>query len=165
MLRCDGSSFRSHSWDAIFCSHVLQIVEDVRQCLSEIVRCLSPRGLLIVAGGIGGARGQIGARIGNEWWSELRRMFPRPRRTRSSREPGELRSACESIGFTVEIKEARFMATGADLAEMYRIRWMPLVASAERAAAEQILGRVEHEYGATKIEMTETLLVGSRGSN
>ena len=163
---CDAMAlpFRSGIWDAVFCSHVLQIVDDVRQCLSEIVRCLAPRGMLIVAGGPLGALRQMDGLIGTHWSSGLRRMVSRAARARRSLGPGDLRRACESLGLSVQIKELSFTATGADLAEGYRVRRLPLMERGEREAAERILAKIEREHGATQVELTETLLFGSRAS-
>lgn len=160
LVRCDARAlpFRSHRWHAIFCSHVLQLVDDLHQCLADIARCLSPGGLLIIAGGVTGARRQMAEAIGDSHWSKLAELFPRAASRRQRRDPDEYRRACEEARLTVESKTVRFVVTLADLAEWYQVRWLPLLAEPARRAAEQILSDAIGARRAHQIELSEALL-------
>lgn len=160
LVRCDAGvlAFRSHRWAAIFCSHVLQLVDDLPQCLTEIARCLAPDGLLIVAGGAVGARRNMAEALGSEHWSKLEELFPRAASGRRRRDPDEYRKACEGVGLTVESKAVGFNVTLADLAEWYRVRWLPVIAEPARREAERILADAIGARGADKLELSETLL-------
>jgi SAM-dependent methyltransferase len=150
--------FRAGVWDVIFCSHVLQMVPDVASCLRGIGLCLKPGGLLVVAGGGGRMGGQMFANLTDE----QRAILGAGRRGRRAREGIRdlelIQDTCKAEGFAVERKRLPLTVTGAELAEWYRIRWIPVLEESMRAAVEQVLEQVMTERGAEQFESAETLL-------
>ena len=160
LLCCDATvlPFRPDSFEAIFCSHVLQFVADLPQCLAEIARCLRPGGTLIVAGGEFGVRERLKVLIGDERWSQFARELPRPRDVHVSRRLIEYQQAAESAGLLVDQREVEFSGSLADLAEFYRVRWLPLLEPSSQISLSADLDSVIGEHGAEQISLTESLL-------
>jgi SAM-dependent methyltransferase len=160
LTACDAAAlpFRSGTWDAIFCSHVLQFVKDLARCFGEIDRCLTAGGTLVIAGGDLGTRERLRTMIDDPRWSRFREELPRPRDVGWRRNLAEYQRAAEGAGFDVEPRQTGFTVTWPDLAEFYRIRWLPLVESPTRAALNDLLDQVaaggEHE----EIRLSESLL-------
>jgi SAM-dependent methyltransferase len=148
--------FRAGSFDVVFCSHVLQMVPDVGGCVCGIGAILKPGGTLVIAGGGDGMGSQLFESFSDEQRAILRAGRRSDRVRDAGREP--IQSACEANGFAVERKRFPFVVTGAELAEWYRIRWIPVMENSNRAAAEQVLEQITTERGAEQFEAAETLL-------
>jgi len=149
--------FRTSAWDVIFCSHVLQMVPDLGGCIRGIGIALKPDGLLVVAGGGDGMGGQLPANLTAEQRDVLR-AGRRVGRRAGVRAREQIRETCEAAGFAVELKRFPYTVTGAELAEWYRIRWIPVMEESIRAAVEQVLEQITTERGAEQFEAAETLL-------
>ncbi|HKN00442.1 MAG TPA: class I SAM-dependent methyltransferase [Candidatus Binataceae bacterium] len=160
LVSCDATAlpFRAGCWQSVFCSHVLQFVTDLPRCFSEIGRCLTPAGVLTVAGGELGTRERLRLVIGDARWAVFRDSLPRPRDVRVHRDLADYRRAAETAGFHVESRKVDFMATWADVAEFYRVRWLPLIDSSSRAMLSDILADITVERGTDQIELAESLL-------
>lgn len=160
LLCCDATvlPFRSDSFDAIFCSHVLQFVADLPRCLAEITRCLGPGGTFIVAGGEFGVRERFKVLIGDERWTQFVRDLPRPRDVLVRRSLIEYRQAAESAGLRVDQRQVEFNVSFTDLAEFYRVRWLPLLEPSSRASMSATLDGISGEPGSEQLKLTESLL-------
>jgi|SRR5208282_499500 len=153
--------FRTGAWDVVFCSHVLQMVPDLGGCLRGIGVSLKPGGLLAVAGGGNGMGGQLLASLTGEQRA-LRAGRHGGFARAGVRDHELIRETYEAAGFAVEWKRFPFIVTGAELAEWYRIRWIPVIEDSLRAAAEQVLEQVMAERGAEQFEAAETLLLACK---
>ncbi|MGO9451231.1 MAG: class I SAM-dependent methyltransferase [Candidatus Binataceae bacterium] len=160
LVSCDATAlpFRTGCWQSIFCSHVLQFIADLPLCFSEIARCLTPAGVLVVAGGELGTRERLRMVIGDARWAAFRDSLPRPRDVRVRRAMVDYQRAAETAGFRVDSRKVDFMATWADIAEFYRVRWLPLLDSSSRATLSDMLADITAERGTDQIELVESLL-------
>jgi ubiquinone/menaquinone biosynthesis C-methylase UbiE len=160
LLSCDATvlPFRSACFEAIFCSHVLQFVVDLAQCLGEISRCLRPGGTFIAAGGEFGVRERLKVLVGDQRWAQFAKELPRPRDVHVRRGLIEYRQAAESAGLVVDQRKVEFSGSWADLAEFYRVRWLPLLETSARVALSAILIALTTERGNEPISLTESLL-------
>jgi SAM-dependent methyltransferase len=163
---CDAHvlPFKSAVWNGVFCSHLLQFIADLPRCLREIARCLSDGGTLIIAGGEFGTAERLKQMLGDARWSAFRSELPRPRGSHRHRTLEDYRDAATAAGFTVEARRIPFNCTAADLAEFYRVRWLPLVAPEPRAAMSTALDELMRAHGGEEIAMEEALLLCHKGS-
>jgi SAM-dependent methyltransferase len=150
--------FRNAAWDVVFCSHVLQMVPDVGGCVCGIGEALKPGGLLAVAGGGNQMGGQMLANLTEEQRAILGAGRRGGRARAGIRDLDLIKTTCEGAGFVVERKRLPLTITGAELAEWYRIRWIPVMEDSMRAATEQVLDQLMTERGAEQFETAETLL-------
>ena len=160
LLACDATllPFRSNWFEAIFCSHVLQFVADLPRCFGEVTRCLRGGGTFIIAGGEFGVRERLKVLVGDERWAQFARELPRPRDARVRRSQADYRQAAESAGLRVEERQVEFSGSWADLAEFYRVRWLPLLDSSARTSWSAILDSLAEEHGGERIDLAESLL-------
>ena len=160
LLSCDATvlPFRSDSFEAIFCSHVLQFVADLPRCLAEIVRCLRPGGTFIVAGGEFGVRERLKVLLADERWAQFARELPRPRDVHVRRSLIEYQQAAELAGLRVDQRQVEFSGSLADLAEFYRVRWLPLLEPSSRTSLSATLDGIVAHRGTEQISLTESLL-------
>ena len=154
--------FRTGAWDVIFCSHVLQMVPDVASCVRGIGACLKPGGLFAVAGGGGRMGGQMFANLSDEQRAILGAGRRGGRARETVRDLELIQETCKAAGFAVERKRLPLTVTGAELAEWYQIRWIPVLDDSMRAAVEQVLEQVMTERGAEQFESAETLLLARK---
>ncbi len=160
LVACDAAAlpFRSAVWQSIFCSHVLQFIDDLQRCFAEINRCIAHGGILIVAGGELGTRERLKMMMNDERLAVFQRELPRPRDAAPRRSFIEYQQAARTAGFEVESRNVEFRASWADLAEFYRVRWLPLVEPEVRASLAGILEEVLVARGAEQLTLSETLL-------
>jgi len=160
LISCDATvlPFRSDSFEAIFCSHVLQFVADLPRCLTEIARCLAPEGTFIVAGGEFGVRERLKILVGDERWTQFARELPRPRDVHVRRNLLEYQQTAEAAGLRVDQRKVEFGGSWADLAEFYRVRWLPLLEPSSRVALSATLDGIVGERGSEQISLSESLL-------
>ena len=160
LISCDAMvlPFRSGFFEVIFCSHVLQFVTDLPRCLGEIARCLVTGGTFIIAGGEFGVRERLKVLVGDERWAQFARGLPRPRDVHVRRSLLEYQQAAEAGGLQVDQRKVEFGGSWADLAEFYRVRWLPLLEPSSRAALSATLDSIAGERGAEQIRLSESLL-------
>jgi ubiquinone/menaquinone biosynthesis C-methylase UbiE len=150
--------FRSASFRAIFCSHVLQFVTDLPRCIAEIARCLAPGGTFIIAAGELGIRQRLRTLLGDTRWSVFRAELPRPRDVRIRRSLADYQDAAQRAGLSVDLQTVEFIVTWADLAEFYRVRWLPLYDSSAQVSLAKVLDELVSERGNAPFQMNESLL-------
>ena len=150
--------FSAGAWDVVFCSHVLQMVPDIAGCIRGVGECLKPGGLLAVAGGGGRMGGQMFANLTDEQRAILGAGRRGGRAREGVRDLELIQDTCKAQGLAVERKRLPLTVTGAELAEWYRIRWIPVLEDSMRATVEQVLEQVTAERGAEQFESAETLL-------
>ncbi|SRR5579885_315168 len=160
LVACDAAAipFRAGVWQAVFCSHVLQFIRDLPRCFSEIIRCLACGGTLIVAGGEFGTRERLRMAIGDARWAAFRNELPRPRDVPFRRSLSECRRIAGDAGFEVDSCEVEFIVTWADLAEFYRVRWLPLVERNSQTGLQRILEEIIASRGSECLTLAESLL-------
>jgi ubiquinone/menaquinone biosynthesis C-methylase UbiE len=160
IVACDATvlPFRSASFRAIFCSHVLQFVADLPPCVAEIARCLAPGGTFIIAGGEIGVRERLKMLRGDTRWSAFQTELPRPRDVRIRRSLGDYQDAARRAGLSVDSQRVAFTVTWADLAEFYRVRWLPLYESSAQVSLGRLLDEMVSERGNESFQMNESLL-------
>ena len=107
--------FRSASFRAIFCSHVLQFVADLPRCIAEIARCLAPGGTFTIAGGELGVGQRLKMLLGDMRWAAFRAELPRPRDVRVRRSLADYQAAAQQAGLSVDPQRVEFIVTWADL--------------------------------------------------
>ncbi len=165
MVVCDATvlPFRSASFRAIFCSHVLQFVTDLARCLAEIARCLAPGGTFIIAGSELGVHERLKMLLGDARWSTFRAELPRPRNVRIRRSLGDYQDAAQRAGLCVEPQRVDFTVTCADLAEFYRVRWLPLYDASAQVSLAGVLDELVSERGNESFQMNESLLFCQQG--
>jgi ubiquinone/menaquinone biosynthesis C-methylase UbiE len=154
--------FRTASFRAIFCSHVLQFVADLPPCIVEIARCLAPGGIFVIAGGELGVRERLKILLGDERWSTFRAEMPRPRDVRIRRTLADYQDAAQRAGLSVDSQSVEFSATWANLAEFYRVRWLPLYDSSAQTTLAGVLEELVSERGEESFQMNESLLFCQR---
>ena len=151
--------FSSAVWECIFTSHVLQFVANLGGCVVDIARCLTPGGVLIIAGGELGVRERFSKMITDQRWSMLAHTLPRPRNmTAERRALNDYRDAATNAGLTVELHRAPFTVTLGDIAEFYQVRWLPLLDDSAQSKLSEVLTDLAAERGAEEFELTEPLL-------
>ena len=150
--------FRAASFRAIFCSHVLQFVADLPRCVAEIARCLAPRGTFVIAGGEFGVRERLKILLGDVRWSAFRAELPRPRDVRVRRSLADYQDAAQRAGLRVDAQRVDFTVTWADLAEFYRVRWLPLYEPSAQVTLAGVFGELVSERGNESFQMNESLL-------
>ena len=155
--------FRFASFRAIFCSHVLQFVADLPRCVAEIARCLAPAGTFIIAGGEFGTGERLKMLLGEIRWAALRAELPRPRNIRTRRSPGDYQDAAQRAGLSVEPQGVDFTVTCADLAEFYRVRWLPSCESYAQETLAGVLDELVSERGSESFQMNESLVFCRQG--
>jgi len=154
--------FRAASFRAIFCGHVLQFVADLAPCIVEIARCLAPGGTFVIAGGEVGVRERLKILLRDQRWSAFRAEMPRPRDVRIRRTLADYQDAAQRAGLRVDSQSVEFSATWADLAEFYRVRWLPLYDSSAQTSLAGILEQLVSERGDESFQMNESLLFCQR---
>jgi ubiquinone/menaquinone biosynthesis C-methylase UbiE len=155
--------FRSASFRAIFCSHVLPFVADLPRCVAEIARCLATGGTFIVAGGEFGVSERLKALLGEIRWAALRAELPRPPKAGTRRSPDDYQDAAQRAGLGAEPQAVDFTVTCADLAEFYRVRWLPLCESRAQTTLAGVLDELVSERGSESFQMNESLLFCRQG--
>ena len=150
--------FRPASFRAIFCSHVLQFVADLPRCVAEVARCLAPGGTFVIAGGEFGVRERLKILLGDLRWSAFRAQLPRPRDVRIRRSLSDYQGAAQLAGLTVDSHTVEFTVTWADLAEFYRVRWLPLYDPSAQVTLARVLDELVSERGNESFQMNESLL-------
>jgi SAM-dependent methyltransferase len=150
--------FRSASFRAIFCSHVLQFVADLPRCVAAIARCLAPGGTFIIAGGELGVGGRLKTLLGDMRWSALRAELPRPRDVRIRRGSADYQDAAQRAGLRVDLQRVEFTVTWADLAEFYRVRWLPLYEPSAQGSLAGVLDELVSARGNESFQMNESLV-------
>jgi len=160
LVSCDATllPFRSESFRTIFCSHVLQFVGDLPRCIEDIARCLLRGGTLVICGGEFGVRERLRMMIGDERWAQFVKELPRPRGAHIRRGLVEYERAAETAGLRVDRRGAAFVGTWADLAEFYRVRWLPLVEASSRTSLTTVLEDLVAVRGGEQIDLAESLL-------
>ena len=160
VVACDAEvlPFGLASFRVIFCSHVLQFVADLPRCVGEIARCLAPGGTFIIAGGEVGVRERLKILLGEPRWSVFRTELPRPRNVLIRRGLDDYQNAARLAGLSVEPRRVEFTVTWADLAEFYRVRWLPLLESSAQAPLARLLDESLSERGTESFKMEESLL-------
>jgi len=154
--------FRPASLHAIFCSHVLQFVADLPRSFAEIARCLVPGGTFVIAGGEFGVRERLKILLGDVRWSAFRAEPLRPRDVRIRRSLADYQDAAERAELRVDSQTVEFSVTWADLAEFYRVRWLPLYDSSAQATLAGVLEELVSERGNESFRMNESLLFCQR---
>jgi len=150
--------FRPASFHAIFCGHVLQFVADLPRCIAEIARCLTPGGTFIIAGGEFGVRERLRILLGDPRWSAFRAELPRPRDVRIRRSLADYQDAAQRAGLSVDSQRVEFTVTWSDLAEFYRVRWLPLHEPSAQTPLGGVLDELVSERGKESLQIDESLL-------
>ena len=150
--------FRPASFRTVFCSHVLQFVADLPRCVAEIARCLASGGTFVIAGGEFGVRERLKILLGDLRWSAFRAELPRPRDVRIRRSLADYQDAAQRAGLRVDAQRVEFSATWADLADFYRVRWLPLHEPSAQATLAGVLDELVSERGNESFQMNESLL-------
>jgi len=165
MVVCDATvlPFRPASFRAIFCSHVLQFVADLPSCLAEVAGCLAPGGTFIIAASELGVHERLKMLLGDARWSTFRAELPRPRNVRIRRSLADYQDAARRAGLSVDPQSVDFTVTGADLAEFYRVRWLPLYESSAQETLAGVLDELVSERGNESFQMNESLLFCQQG--
>jgi len=154
--------FRPASFHAIFCSHVLQFVADLPRCVAEIARCLVPWGTFVIAGGEFGGRERLTILEGDVRWSAFRAELPRPRDVLIRRSLADYQDAALRAELSVDSQSVEFSVTWGDLAEFYRVRWLPLYEPSRRVTLAGVLDELVFERGHESFQMNESLLFCQR---
>jgi ubiquinone/menaquinone biosynthesis C-methylase UbiE len=157
--------FRSASFRAIFCSHVLQFVADLPRCVAEIARCLAPAGTFIIAGGELGVGQRLKMLLGDIRWAAFRAELPRPRDVRVRRSLADYQAAARQAGLGVDPQRVEFTVTWDDLAEFYRVRWLPLYEPSAQVSLAGVLDELLSARGNESFPMNESLLFCHRAAN
>jgi hypothetical protein len=137
-------------------------VTDLPRCLAEIARCLAAGGTFIIAVGELGVRERLKTLLGDTRWSVFRAELPRPRDVRIRRSFADYRDAAQRAGLNVDLQTVEFIATWADLAEFYRVRWLPLYESSAQVSLAGVLDELVSERGNESFQMNESLLFCQR---
>jgi ubiquinone/menaquinone biosynthesis C-methylase UbiE len=168
-VRADANAlpFKPASWDLVLCSHVLQFVGDLPQCVTGIARCLRAGGVLVTTVEDSSMRETLGAIMPAREWEEFRQaVFVARRADRAARRPrGDIyRQAFESAGLETELRSAPFTVTWPDIEEWVRVRWIPATSEANRAQIEEIMARVrsDDKVAAATLHSAEKLLLGRK---
>jgi SAM-dependent methyltransferase len=160
--------FKPESFDFIFASHVFQFVVDLDRVVAELARCLRPGGLIVATGQRDqGFRQMLSAIVGPDRWPEYRRLIFQlaPRREADAGPDDRFQRAFAGAALRVEERAAPFTIQWADIEELIRIRWMPLIPAAEREQAAAMLAQVAQAAKAaasSSLRLREPLILGWR---
>jgi hypothetical protein len=70
----------------------------------------------------------------------------------------DYQDAAQRAGLSVDAQTVEFTVTWADLAEFYRVRWLPLYDSSAQATLAGVLEELVSERGNESFQMNESLL-------
>ena len=96
--------------------------------------------------------------LGDVHWSAFRAELPRPRDVRVRRSLADYQDAAQRAGLRVDAQRVDFTVTWADLAEFYRVRWLPLYEPSAQVTLAGVLGELVSELGNESFQMNESLL-------
>ena len=164
LVRADALAlpFCTGTFDVVFMSHVLQLIDDIEDCVGQIARVLAPAGTWISTLGSGGWRKTILELLGNDALQELARLI-NPRRSAAPNDDKQrVVSICERLGLAVDMRRAPFSVNWSALEEWIRIRWLTLADTATRERAERWLESIRSNAAALSFEINETVLVARR---
>ena len=165
LVRSDvtAASFRDHSLDLIFASHVFQFVADKDAAMRGLARCLSPGGAIILTVGGSGIREALRRFSNDEQWSLLAdAAFPSRRRIVAAEHEDPHREAMSRAGLAVETRDARFSVTWEGIVEWIDLRWSPFMDVEQCATATRILDEMAPELSARSFELVERMLIGRK---
>jgi len=170
LLCADASQppFKPDSFDLIFASHVFQFVADLDRVVAELARCIRPGGVIVATGQHDeGFRQMLSAIVGPDRWREYRgvifQLATHPRF--DSGLDDRFQRAFAGAGLRVEERAAPFTVHWADIEQLIRIRWMPVIPGAEREQAAAILAEVGQAANAAEsrsFKRSEPLILGWR---
>jgi hypothetical protein len=70
----------------------------------------------------------------------------------------DYQDAAQGAGLSVDAQRVEFTVTWADLAEFYRVRWLPLYEPSSQVTLAEILDELVSERGNDSFQMNESLL-------
>ena len=155
--------FTGARFDIVFMSHVLQLVADVDQCITEAAACVSDGGWLISTVGTGGWRAAVAETLGADNVQELAVLIKSVRsRARAADDRADVDAACTHADLAAQYRDAPLSVTWAAFEEWMRIRWLGLVDDAKRAQAEEWLDRVRSSNADRVLSIKQSVLVARK---
>jgi ubiquinone/menaquinone biosynthesis C-methylase UbiE len=167
-VRADATflPFKSESWDLVVCSHVLQFVTDLDECLRGIARGLRAGGVIVTTLEDSAMAETLGAIMPVDEWQDFRRAVLVAGRAERGNRPGDsaYSAAFAQAGLEPEFRVAPFSVRWPDIEEWVRVRWMPVASEAGREHIERILARLRNDPRVTGIELklSEKMLLGRK---
>lgn len=163
LVRADAMAlpFRRRSFDLVFMSHVLLLLADPGECITQVADCLRPRGALAATVGGGHWRDALRGVLAADELAELAKLFGGGWQPSADEEEAILR-ACREAGLRAEARSAPYAVTWRDLDEWAHVRWLSIMEDPSRAAAENWLARIGARLGDTRLSFAERVVVARR---
>ena len=165
LIRADATAapFRDAVLDIIFISHVLQFVSDKDATMSDLARCLSPGGAVIITVGGAGIRESLHGIVTDEQWKGLARAAFPGRRMTSALEGEQLhRDAMTRAGLAIEMRDARFSITWNGIVEWIDIRWAPFMDAEQHRTVSRVLDEMAPQLSSHVFDINQRLLIGRK---
>jgi SAM-dependent methyltransferase len=161
VVQADAAALPFHpgSFDVVFMSHVLQLVDDIERCVAEVANCLAPGGRWITTIGVSGWRESVQRLLGPEALQELAALVGSVRSRAAIDDETRVTAACAAMGLHPTWRSAPFSVTWSALEEWIQIRWLTVADEAQRARAESWLTEVRPRTAGLSFSISETLLV------
>ena len=154
--------FHHASFDVVFMSHVLQLVDDIERCVAEVAACLAPGGRWITTVGVSGWRESVLRLLGPEALQELAALVESGWSRAANDNERRVSAACAAAGLQPTWRSASFSATWAALEEWIQIRWLTIADEARRARVERWLAQVRPGAAGLTFSISESFLVARR---
>ena len=167
LIRGDATKLpiRERTLDIVFASHVFQFITDKDAAMAALVRCLSPRGAIIITVGGSGVREMLSVTASQEQWARLAQaVFPSRRRIVAMEAEQVHREAMVRAGLAIEVRDARFSLTWNGLVEWIEVRWSPFMDDAQRVVAAEVLDELTPQLSSRSFDLSERMLIGRRAS-
>ena len=164
VVQADAAALPFHdaSFDVVFMSHVLQLVDNIERCVAEVATCLAPGGRWITTVGVSGWRETVRRLLGPEASQELAALVASVRSRAATDDETRVAAACTGVGLQPTWRSASFSVTWAALEEWIQIRWLTVADEAQRVRAERWLAQVRPRAAGLSFSISETLLVARR---
>ena len=164
LLRTDATAlpFRAGSFDAVFMSHVLQLVPDIEGCIAEVAHSLAPGGLLVATVGAGQWSAALRALVGREGFEQLTALLGEMRAGRAADEQTRIAAACTRAGLRPQWRTAPFSVPWPAVEEWVRIRWLTIADAERRAVADAWLAQLRARTAGVTVAFAETLLLAHK---
>ena len=154
--------FHPASFDVVFMSHVLQLMDDIERCVAEVATCLAPGGRWITTVGVSGWREGVQRVLGPQALQELAALVASMRSHAATDDETRVVAACAGVGLQPTWRSAPFSVTWAAVEEWIQIRWLTVADEAQRARAESWLAQVRPRTTGLSFSIAETLLIARK---
>lgn len=168
LVQADAAAlpFKPGAWDLVICSHLLQLVSDLDQCVNEIALCLKPHGVLVTTLGDSAFGRVFSSILEPNRLDRLRQAVLGAQRPEPGDRPGDerYRAAFLAAGLVPESRYGAFTVGWPDIDEWVRVRWFKVVPESVRAEMDRLLIRLaaDESIRDVTLNLAERMLLGRK---